>query len=267
MTDDRRIEIEIEVTGTPEDVWEAIATGPGISAWFVPTDVEPGEGGTVTQHHGEGIDAPPSRIVAWDTPRRLKVEDPEWQPTPGSPAGRLATEWLVEARSGGTCIVRLVASGFGDGPEWERTREGNAVGWRSALETLRLYLEYFLREPLAHADAWAAAPGDRAATAAALRRATGVDGAAPGDAVASAPPAPALEGVVEAVIGDQVIVRTTVPTTGLAFIAAGGPGDETFAMVRMSLFGPDAAAVAAEAGPRWQAWLEAHLAGSSVNEQ
>jgi hypothetical protein len=43
----RRIENRIEVPGTPEQVWEAIATGPGIEAWFVPADVEPREGGRV----------------------------------------------------------------------------------------------------------------------------------------------------------------------------------------------------------------------------
>ena len=26
--------------GTPEEVWHAIATGPGITAWFVPTEVD-----------------------------------------------------------------------------------------------------------------------------------------------------------------------------------------------------------------------------------
>ena len=31
------IEVETEVLGTPEEVWQAIATGPGISAWFVST--------------------------------------------------------------------------------------------------------------------------------------------------------------------------------------------------------------------------------------
>ena len=33
MTDDRtRIELEVEVPGTPEEVWRAIATGPGITS-------------------------------------------------------------------------------------------------------------------------------------------------------------------------------------------------------------------------------------------
>ena len=31
----RSVQVEIEVAGTPEEVWQAIATGPGISSWFV----------------------------------------------------------------------------------------------------------------------------------------------------------------------------------------------------------------------------------------
>jgi hypothetical protein len=33
--DRRSIQVEVEVPGTPEEVWQAIATGPGISAWEV----------------------------------------------------------------------------------------------------------------------------------------------------------------------------------------------------------------------------------------
>ena len=40
----RWIQVEAEVPGTPEQVWKAIATGPGISAWFVPSKVEEREG-------------------------------------------------------------------------------------------------------------------------------------------------------------------------------------------------------------------------------
>jgi uncharacterized protein YndB with AHSA1/START domain len=32
----RSIQVEVEVPGSPDEVWEAIATGPGISSWFVP---------------------------------------------------------------------------------------------------------------------------------------------------------------------------------------------------------------------------------------
>ena len=34
------------VHATPEEVWQAIATGPGIDSWFMGrNEVEPGEGG------------------------------------------------------------------------------------------------------------------------------------------------------------------------------------------------------------------------------
>src|SRR5262245_42237461 len=36
----RSIQVEVEVPGTPEEVWQAIATGPGISAWFTPAEFE-----------------------------------------------------------------------------------------------------------------------------------------------------------------------------------------------------------------------------------
>ena len=37
-------QVEFEVAGTPEEVWQAIATGPGISSWFVPTEIEERDG-------------------------------------------------------------------------------------------------------------------------------------------------------------------------------------------------------------------------------
>ena len=43
----RSIQVEVEVPGTPEEVWQAIATGPGISSWFVPTRSEERAGGQV----------------------------------------------------------------------------------------------------------------------------------------------------------------------------------------------------------------------------
>jgi len=36
----RSVQVETEVPGTPEEVWHAIATGPGVSSWFVPTEME-----------------------------------------------------------------------------------------------------------------------------------------------------------------------------------------------------------------------------------
>ena len=39
---------DVEVDATPQQVWEAIATGPGYDSWYMGrTEVEPGEGGAV----------------------------------------------------------------------------------------------------------------------------------------------------------------------------------------------------------------------------
>ena len=57
MNEQRRIEAQIEVPGTPELVWEAIATGPGIAAWFMPLEIEGREGGTVYMDFGAGVEA------------------------------------------------------------------------------------------------------------------------------------------------------------------------------------------------------------------
>ena len=46
--DGRRIELSLEVPGSVEEVWRTIATGPGITSWFVPTEVEERAGGTAS---------------------------------------------------------------------------------------------------------------------------------------------------------------------------------------------------------------------------
>src|SRR5690606_13576040 len=49
----RSIELAVEVEGTPEEVWRAIATGPGISSWYVPHQVEEREGGAALAAFGD----------------------------------------------------------------------------------------------------------------------------------------------------------------------------------------------------------------------
>jgi uncharacterized protein YndB with AHSA1/START domain len=46
----RSVELEFDLPGTPEQVWQAIATGPGITCWFVPSEVEERKGGKVAFH-------------------------------------------------------------------------------------------------------------------------------------------------------------------------------------------------------------------------
>jgi len=103
----RSVQVDVEVPGTPEEVWKAIATGPGISSWFVPTEFEERDGKTVavTSNFGPGMQAR-SAVTAWDPPRMFAAQGEGWG---GSPP--IATEWSVEARAGGVCRVRVVTIG------------------------------------------------------------------------------------------------------------------------------------------------------------
>ena len=71
----RSVQVEFEVPGTPEEVWQAIATGPGISSWFVPTEIEERDGKPVAVklNFGPGME-PRSVVTAWDPPRMFAQE-------------------------------------------------------------------------------------------------------------------------------------------------------------------------------------------------
>ena len=92
----RSVQVEFEVPGTPEEVWQAIATGPGISSWFVPTEFEERDGKPVAMklNFGPGME-PRCRVTAWDPPRMFAGEGEAG--CGGSPP--IATEWSIEARA------------------------------------------------------------------------------------------------------------------------------------------------------------------------
>ena len=136
-----RIDRTYEVAATPEQVWDAIATADGISAWMVPTRLDPQIGGAVSfdvgfWSHGIVTDYEPTRRFAYAEPWPIadRVEDipasmVEWFDTIGVPLSQvhhdlssvspIATEFLIEAASGGSCVIRVVTSAYGSGAEWE----------------------------------------------------------------------------------------------------------------------------------------------------
>ena len=244
----RDISFEVEVPGTPEEVWDAIATGPGISSWFVNTEID---GDRMTQHHGNGFDMT-SRITASDRPRRFAYEN-DFQPTPEAESSLVATEFLVEARSGGTCVVRLVQSGFGTGDAWERAIESFKGGWPAALDDLRLYLTHFAGEPVAgFATGRELGSGDAWAT---VRESLGLpDDINLGDRVETHG-TPPFAGTVARTGDGQVSLLLEQPGRGLGYLGAGGPGDQVFFFVRARLFGAGAEQAAARAESAWEQWL------------
>src|SRR5512139_2632832 len=136
----RSVQVEVEVPGTPEEVWQAIATGPGISSWFVPAEFEERDGKpvAVSLNFGPGM-VSTSTVTTWEPPRKWATRSDGW--VRGMPP--LANEWSVEARGGGLCIVRIVQSLFASTDDWDNQLEGAESGWPGFLRTLRIYLTHF----------------------------------------------------------------------------------------------------------------------------
>lgn len=139
---EHRAECSYEVAATPEQVWEAIATAEGISSWMVPTRLDPRIGGEVSfdlggfTSTGTVTDYTPNVRFAHEEPWPIadRAEDVpsemvEWFGRIGVPLSEvyddlslvtpIATEYLIEATSGGSCVIRIVTSAYGSGADWE----------------------------------------------------------------------------------------------------------------------------------------------------
>lgn len=216
----RTIQLEIEVPGTPEEVWEAIASGPGISSWFVPSEVAREVGGELTLEFGPGM-TETGRVTAYEPPARFAYV------APADGERQLAYEWLVEPRPGGTCVVRLVNSGFGTGADADGDFKGMDSGWRLFLQNLRLHLTHFAGQPCAATLASASAAGSRALAWSELTNALGLDAdAAVGDRIAGDGGAQPLAGTVDWKSPEMLVLRLETPAPGIAFVAAEGSGEE-----------------------------------------
>lgn len=259
MTDDQRsIDIQLEVPGTPEQVWEAIATGPGITSWYVPHEVEPRAGGAMTASFGPGPEMQVrGRVAAWEPPTRVVFDG-------GEGAAGLAFEWHVEGRDGGMSIVRLVNTGFGSGEEWDAQYDAMTEGWRAFFVNLRLHLTHFAGRQARSAMPMAMWPQASGAGWPRLAAALGVDpDAAPGDRiVVSAAGAPRLAGTVTDRLSVGVAVLLEEPAPGTAMLLAEAHGPVLGVSTWCYLYGDDAARLATEVGDRWSTWLQSQAAGA-----
>jgi uncharacterized protein YndB with AHSA1/START domain len=256
----RSVQVETEVPGTPEEVWQAIATGPGVSSWFVPTVMEEAGGKPVAvrSNFGPGMESR-AEITAWDPPRMFAAESPGW--APGMPA--MATEWTVEARAGGTCVVRVVHSLFAATDDWDNQLEGTEHGWPGFFRTLRIYLTHFRGRRSALVQKMAVAAGTEAEAWEALTAALGLAGAAVGQRWAAPAGAPPLGGVVEHLTRrpsdpNDLLLRLDRPGPGVAALGTYDCG-QIMVGVNLYLYGDDAADTAARAAPAWEAWMREHF--------
>ena len=141
MTHEFEISKEVEVDGTPEQVWDAIATGPGIDSWFMgPHTVDGRVGGRMTLDLGFFQES--STITSWEPGKRLAYESDK-----GEDGTFHAMEYLIEGRDQGTTVLRFVHTGIladGWGDEFV---DQQSKGWDMYLFTMAEYVKHFAGRP------------------------------------------------------------------------------------------------------------------------
>jgi uncharacterized protein YndB with AHSA1/START domain len=252
----RFVQVEVEVPGTPEEVWQAIATGPGISSWFVPAEFEERDGKpvAVTLTFGPGMESR-SAVTAWDPPRTWAAQSDGW--APGSPP--IANEWSVEARAGGRCIVRIVHSLFASTDDWDNQLEGTESGWPAFFRTLQIYLTHFRGQRSATMKLMAPAAGTEVEAWDTLTSAVGVKGVSVGQRSTAPASVPAVSGVVEYLSQAPYDALLRLDTPGPGVLALGVfsfPGGPTMVALNFYLYGDQAAETVAHETPLWDAWFE-----------
>lgn len=250
----RWVEMELIAPGTPEQVWQAMATGPGNTAWFTRTAIDERVGGTIHFDFGPNGQSK-GEVTVWEAPLRFGYVERDW--AEGAPP--VATEITITARSGDRCVVRMVHSLFASTDDWDGQMEGFEGGWPGFFQVLRVYLAHFAGMKAAsflvmtsveapHLDAWKR-----------LTEGLGLVGANVGE---EGPPQTSekLSGLVEHVEQDDrqryIVLRLSRPAAGIALIGTYDLGNATNASMAFYLYGDDAEQRAAASEPGWRDWLK-----------
>ena len=243
------IDLNVDVDATPEEVWEAISTGPGMDSWFLGRiDIEQREGGAVRWTVG-GF-SQDATVGTWDPPNRIVTmtkEDPE--------GSRHSFDYTVTAREGGRSNVRYVHSGMLGG-DWEAEYEAMGEGDPMYLFKLAQYLRHFKGRFGASIDVFGPNVADTDVVMGGFRRALGIGDVTLSERVTLKPDGLApIEGQVDAlsvhflgVISNDAIYRFIHGYTGVTMI-----GHHFFAD------GADKQRLEND----WRFWLERTFAGTA----
>jgi len=135
MTHPFEVSEEFEVEATPDQVWQAITTGPAVDSWLMGRTEVDSAGKTATFDMFGNVAT--SAITTWEPGHRYATKED------ANPDGTfMAMEWLIESRDGGGALVRFVHSGL-LGDDWEAEYNGLSVGDRAYMKKLAVYLRHF----------------------------------------------------------------------------------------------------------------------------
>ena len=249
----RSVRVEVEVQGTVYEVWDAIATGPGISSWFVPTTIDCAADGNPT---GLVCDFGPGMIstvelTRWDPPLGFSANSQDFVPN----GPDVVTDWTVEPVGDVACLVRVEHNMIADTDEYDVVLEATESGWPAFFRILQLYLSDFPGQRCGLLEVLGMAPDPESAWPV-LSNALGLSGAAAGDRVASPEGAPALVGFVDSVISDnEVILNLERPAPGVGHMFSMPMDDATLLSLRLYLYGEDSDRTAESDLQSWRSWM------------
>ena len=197
----------------------------------------------------------PSTITTWQPPQRFVAEG-DMGP-PGSP--KVATEWTVEARAGGMCVVRVVHSLFASTDDWDNQLDGQEQGWPAYFRILRRYLEAFKGMACSAMQLISFSSDSETKTWEKVGGELGLLKVAQGQKWSAPDGFPRMTGVVDSLgqgmHSNTVLLRLDTPVPGSAYIGAIACGGMVQVYMATYLYGPNAKPAVERDEPTWQTWM------------
>jgi uncharacterized protein YndB with AHSA1/START domain len=158
---------DIEVGATPEQVWDAIATGRGQDSWFMGRNtVEPREGGTTTFSIGDFTQT--STVTTWEPPTRFAFSSGQ-----GAVGMSHRFDYQISERPEGGVSIRYEHTGM-LGDDWEAEYEAMQEGDPAYVFKLQQYLTFFAGRYATSVEAIGPDVADRERAMAVYRRELGL---------------------------------------------------------------------------------------------
>lgn len=206
-----KIRRERALPASPEQVWEAVATGSGNLRWLFPMEIEPWEGGVVSRG--------PCTVTIWDPPRRFGCR---YESEDGF-SNNLTYD--IDSRNGTSSVLRTVIHWVHRGvvdDGWDLRADAADKHTDFYHHTLEQYLRYFNGRPATYLQAQRSAAPAEAQEFSVFRRELGItDDVTEGDAVRLALQGlDPLDAVVDYLIHPFIGLRTA---DGLYRFFAGDP--------------------------------------------
>jgi len=191
-------------------------------------------------------------ITQLDPPRGFSVISDEF--IPGGP--EVATDWNIETRDGGTCLLSVEHGLFVDSDEYDNHIEATEAGWPAFFRILQIYMGHHRGEPCALLELMGTA-AEEAQAWDDVSSALGFANPKPGERFAAPAGRLKFSGVVDTIPSDtEVILHIDEPTSGVAHLFVWPINNQILLSVRFYLYGEDATEVVSREDPRWRSWME-----------